>query len=72
MCATSGWEMAVSSKFNNGFVCGSLIASALWFVFLSFVCESMRGDWQRAAIKHDAARYHPATGHFEWIEKERD
>lgn len=64
--------MVVSSKFNDGFVVGALFASALWFAFLSFVCSTMRSDWQRAAIKHDAARYHPTTGQFEWIEKERD
>ena len=56
------------SDFWRGAAWATAITLFTIFGLLTFVPSARERALMREAIEHNAARYHPQTGEFEWIE----
>lgn len=54
--------------FDEGLLTG-IVAAMVVMLIIMFSATTPNMLWRAKAIEHGAARYHPQTGAFEWIEK---
>lgn len=54
---------------TRGFFTGLVVASVTAMSIGWFTGHQIAETWASKAIEHGAARYHPTTGEFEWIDK---
>ena len=57
-----------NDRFWHGVIGGAALVTCVFAILLLIASTPRERELRRQAIEHNAARYHPQTGEFEWLD----